>query len=87
MNGTSVAAPVSVLELFRARAVEAPDAVAVVEGGRQLSYGELDAASDRVAAYLRDREVGRGDRVAVQLERSADLIGVLLGVWKAGAAY
>ncbi|MFJ9746703.1 amino acid adenylation domain-containing protein [Streptomyces chartreusis] len=87
MNGTSVAAPVSVLELFRTRAVEAPDAVAVVEGGRQLSYGELDAASDRVAAYLRDREVGRGDRVAVQLERSADLIGVLLGVWKAGAAY
>ncbi|CAM5358011.1 amino acid adenylation domain-containing protein [Streptomyces chartreusis] len=87
MNGTSVAAPVSVLELFRARVVEAPEAVAVVEGGRQVSYGELDADSDLVAAYLRERGVGRGDRVAVRLERSIGLLAALLGVWKAGAAY
>ncbi|MFF3750432.1 amino acid adenylation domain-containing protein [Streptomyces sp. NPDC002018] len=87
MNGTSVAAPISVLELFRARVVEAAGAVAVVEGERELSYGELDAASARVAAYLRGRGVGRGDRVAVRLERSAGLISALLGVWKAGAAY
>ncbi|MFD5863302.1 AMP-binding protein, partial [Streptomyces chartreusis] len=70
MNGTSVAAPVSVLELFRARVVEAPEAVGVVEGGRQVSYGELDADSDLVAAYLRECGVGRGDRVAVRMERS-----------------
>ncbi|MGW6962314.1 AMP-binding protein, partial [Streptomyces chartreusis] len=87
MNGTSVAAPVSVLELFRARVVEAPEAVAVVEGGRQVSYGELDADSDLVAAYLRERGVGRGDRVAVRLERSIGLLAALLGVWKAAAAY
>ncbi|MFG2732973.1 amino acid adenylation domain-containing protein, partial [Streptomyces canus] len=87
MNGTSVTAPVSVLALFRARVAQAPDAVAVVEGGRRVSYGELDALSDRVAAHLWGCGVGRGDRVAVRLERSADLIGALLGVWKAGAAY
>ncbi|GAA4072031.1 amino acid adenylation domain-containing protein [Streptomyces shaanxiensis] len=77
----------SVLEMFRARVAQAPDAVAVVEGERLVSYGELDEASDRVAARLRERGVGRGDRVAVRLERSIDLIGSLLGVWKAGAAY
>ncbi|MFJ6393805.1 AMP-binding protein, partial [Streptomyces sp. NPDC091972] len=78
MNGTSVAAPVSVLALFRARVVSAPDAVAVVEGERRVSYGELDRLSDRVAAYLSACGVGRGDRVAVRLERSVGLIGVLL---------
>ncbi|MFG1664159.1 amino acid adenylation domain-containing protein [Streptomyces sp. Y7] len=77
----------SVLEMFRARVAQAPDAVAVVDGERQVSYGELDSASDRVAAGLRNCGVGRGDRVAVRLERSTDLIGALLGVWKAGAAY
>ncbi|MFG1664160.1 amino acid adenylation domain-containing protein [Streptomyces sp. Y7] len=87
MNGTSVTAPFSVLEMFRARVAQAPDAVAVVDGERQVSYGELEAASDRVAVSLRARGVGRGDRVAVRLERSIDLIAALLGVWKAGAAY
>ncbi|MFE2042881.1 amino acid adenylation domain-containing protein, partial [Streptomyces sp. NPDC059477] len=77
----------SVLDLFRARVAAAPDAVAVTSGERQLSYGELDAASDRVAARLHERGVRPGDRVAVRLERSAGLIGALLGVWKAGAAY
>ncbi|MFF3750433.1 amino acid adenylation domain-containing protein [Streptomyces sp. NPDC002018] len=88
-NATAGDAPSasSVLELFRARVVEAAGAVAVVEGERVVSYGELDAASARVAAYLRGRGVGRGDRVAVRLERSAGLIAALLGVWKAGAAY
>ncbi|MFE2042882.1 amino acid adenylation domain-containing protein [Streptomyces sp. NPDC059477] len=87
MNGTSVAAPGSVLELFRAHVARTPDAVAIVQGERRLSYGALDAASDRVAGYLHAQGVRRGDRVAVRLERSAELIGVLLGVWKAGAAY
>ncbi|MGW6962107.1 amino acid adenylation domain-containing protein, partial [Streptomyces chartreusis] len=52
-----------------------------------MSYGELDADSDLVAAYLRERGVGRGDRVAVRMERSIGLIAALLGVWKAGAAH
>ncbi|MGW6789409.1 amino acid adenylation domain-containing protein [Streptomyces chartreusis] len=77
----------SVLEMFRARVAQAPEAVAVVDGERQVSYGELDADSNRVAVYLQGRGVGRGDRVAVRLERSIDLIAALLGVWKAGAAY
>ncbi|MEO3972428.1 amino acid adenylation domain-containing protein [Streptomyces sp. CAU 1734] len=77
----------SVLELFRGWVARSPGAVAVVDGERVVSYGELDGASDRVAGWLRGRGVGRGDRVAVRLERSADLIAALLGVWKAGAAY
>ncbi|MEU9372107.1 amino acid adenylation domain-containing protein, partial [Streptomyces avermitilis] len=77
----------TVPELIRGRVLAVPDAVAVVGGERPLSYGELWEASGRWAAFLADEGVGRGDRVVVVLERSPELIAVLLGVWRAGAAF
>ncbi|MEU1457302.1 amino acid adenylation domain-containing protein [Streptomyces avermitilis] len=74
-------------ELIAERVAAASDAVAIVGGERPLSYGELWEASGRWATYLSEAGVGRGDRVAVVLERSPELIAVLLGVWRAGAAY
>ncbi|MCS7477865.1 amino acid adenylation domain-containing protein [Umezawaea endophytica] len=76
----------SVVELFRRRAAASPDAVAVVDGDRALSYAALDRESDRLAGHLAAVGVRRGDRVGVVLERGADLIVALLAVWKAGAA-
>ncbi|MFF7474805.1 non-ribosomal peptide synthase/polyketide synthase [Streptomyces sp. NPDC008092] len=74
--------------LFAEQVGRVPGAVAVVGGdGGSLTYGELDERSDRVAHWLRSRGVGLEDRVGVVMGRSADLIAVLLGVVKAGAAY
>ncbi|MFC8124128.1 amino acid adenylation domain-containing protein [Streptomyces sp. NPDC057302] len=73
-------------ELIAARVESSPGAVAV-EGERTLSYGELWAQSGQWAAYLAGLGVGRGDRVAVVMERSPDLVALLLGVWRAGAAH
>nr|WP_237330482.1 non-ribosomal peptide synthetase [Streptomyces sp. BA2] len=75
-----------VAELIAAQVESSPGAVAV-EGERTLSYGELWAESGQWAAYLTALGVGRGDRVAVVMERSPDLVALLLGVWRAGAAY
>ncbi|MEO3850565.1 amino acid adenylation domain-containing protein [Streptomyces sp. B8F3] len=87
-NATGAPLPgACVPELFAAHAVRSPGAPAVTDGPRTLTYGELDAASGRFAAHLTDAGVHRGDRVAVVMERSADLLVALLGVWKAGAAY
>ncbi|MFG2647894.1 amino acid adenylation domain-containing protein [Streptomyces sp. NPDC048436] len=72
--------------LIAGRVASSPGAVAVV-GERVLSYAELWSESGRWAAYLSGMGVGRGDRVAVVMERSVDLVAVLLGVWRAGAAY
>ncbi|MGW3302906.1 amino acid adenylation domain-containing protein [Streptomyces rubiginosohelvolus] len=52
-----------------------------------LTYAELGARSARLARYLRSVGVGVGDRVAVHLERSAELVTALLAVVRAGAAY
>ncbi|MQA24618.1 MAG: amino acid adenylation domain-containing protein, partial [Micromonosporaceae bacterium] len=78
---------VSLAGLFAAGVAGAPGAVAVVGDGVELSYAELDSRSSRVAAWLRFRGVRPGGRVGVVMGRSVDLVVLLLGVVKAGAAY
>ncbi|SDU45155.1 nonribosomal peptide synthetase CepA [Amycolatopsis keratiniphila] len=80
-------AALTVPELFARRVDLAPDAVAVVDGDRVLTYRRLDELSDRLAGRLTARGARRGGRVAVMLDRSADLLVALLAVWKTGAAY
>ncbi|WP_207841606.1 AMP-binding protein [Williamsia soli] len=65
-------------------------AVTIVADGNiriALTYGDLAASSMRVAHHLRDRGIGRGDRVATVMGKSADLVAVLLGIWRVGAVY
>ncbi|MET8022387.1 AMP-binding protein, partial [Streptomyces decoyicus] len=63
------------------------DAVAVSQGVVKLTYGQLTARAEEIAAGLTAQGITRGDHVAVALPRSPDLIAVLLGVWLSGAAY
>ncbi|WP_104478730.1 non-ribosomal peptide synthetase [Actinokineospora auranticolor] len=78
----------SVVELFARRVAAAPDAVAITDAaGADLTYAEVDRASNRLATHLAGRGVGRGDRVGVAMERSPDLLITFLAIWKAGAAY
>ncbi|KAK1177264.1 condensation domain-containing protein, partial [Streptomyces sp. NBS 14/10] len=87
-NDTARRMPDVVLpELFEAQVERAPDAAAVVFDGHELTYGELNARANRLARHLVGLGVGPGDAVAVWMERSADLIAVLLAVLKAGGFY
>ncbi|WP_371583883.1 AMP-binding protein [Streptomyces sp. NBC_01314] len=52
-----------------------------------LSFGELRERSQRFAGLLTELGVGRGDRVATLMGKSADLLTVLLGIWRTGAVY
>ncbi|WDZ85825.1 non-ribosomal peptide synthetase [Micromonospora cathayae] len=77
----------SLVDRFAATRSRHPHRIAVVDDDRKLTYRELDTAADRVAARLRQLGVGRGDLVGVCAERGVDLVVLLLGVLKAGAAY
>ncbi|HEX2190565.1 MAG TPA: amino acid adenylation domain-containing protein, partial [Longimicrobiaceae bacterium] len=72
--------------LFEAQARRTPDAVALRCAGRALTYAELDARADRLAADLGRRGVGPDSRVALSLERSPELMVALLATLKAGGA-
>ncbi|HEU4884059.1 MAG TPA: amino acid adenylation domain-containing protein [Longimicrobium sp.] len=73
--------------LFQAAARREPGAPAAVFDGAVLSYGELNAAANRLARVLRGRGVGADARVAVSMGRGAELPVALLAVLKAGGAY
>jgi amino acid adenylation domain-containing protein len=68
-------------------AAAAPDAVALVCRGVDLSYGDFDRQADRVARRLRSLGVRHGQIVAVAMDRDLDTLVVMLGVLKAGAAF
>ena len=74
-------------DLLAARAEQAPELPALVQGQERVTHGELAARSDRLAAHLRALGVGPDVLVALFLERSVDLVVALLAVLKAGGAY
>ncbi|MDP0398344.1 non-ribosomal peptide synthetase [Tsukamurella strandjordii] len=75
------------LEEFAARVAERPDHPAVICNDRQLSYGELDAAANRLAHRLVEAGVRQQDTVAVFAERDVPWYVAIFGVLKAGAVY
>jgi amino acid adenylation domain-containing protein len=74
-------------EWFARQAGRTPQAVAVMCGGEQLSYGELEARVNRLANRLRAMGAGPGVLVALCLPRSADMVVAVLAVLTAGGAY
>ncbi|MEE1757212.1 amino acid adenylation domain-containing protein [Streptomyces sp. SP18CS02] len=72
---------------FAEWAARTPDAVAVRAPGRQLTYAELAAGSDALAARLLASGVRPGDTVALLLPRSLPLLVAQLATLKAGACY
>ncbi|MGE5827859.1 MAG: amino acid adenylation domain-containing protein [Micromonosporaceae bacterium] len=74
---------------FAEQVARTPQATAVSEAasGAELTYRELDQRANRLAHHLIGLGVGHEDRVAVLMERSADLVVALLAILKAGGAY
>ncbi|MFD7598300.1 amino acid adenylation domain-containing protein, partial [Kitasatospora sp. NPDC059812] len=81
------AAGVSLPEAFAAQVAATPDAPALVSGGVELTYRELNSRANRFAHALIARGVGPEQVVAVALPRSVESVVAVLGVLKAGAAY
>ncbi|MYW44258.1 non-ribosomal peptide synthetase, partial [Streptomyces sp. SID161] len=81
------AAPSSPVDLFTGQARRTPDAIAVHDGDRRLTYRDLNDWSAALAARLVADGLAPEDRVALLLDRSAELVVAQLAVLMAGGAY
>ncbi|MEM9547321.1 MAG: amino acid adenylation domain-containing protein [Bacteroidota bacterium] len=79
---------ITIVDLFKEQAQKTPDAIALVYEDRQLSYQELDSRTDKLAAYLMQKQqILPGAFVSIKLERSEWLLISIIAVLKSGAAY
>lgn len=78
--------PRLVHDLLRASAAHFPERTALIAGDRPITFTELDRTSDALARDLQLAGVGHGDRVALVLDNSIDLVTGMFGVLKCGGA-
>ena len=76
---------VRVADVIRRHAVQRPEAVALRQGERELTYGDLDERSNRLAQALLAHGVRAGARVAYLDRSSPEVIELLFAASKAGA--
>ncbi len=74
-------------DIFRATAQRIPGKAALIFNGDALTYSELDAWSDGIAAFLQAKGIGPGSYVGVWWPRGLALHAAILGIVKCGAAY
>jgi amino acid adenylation domain-containing protein len=87
-NATAAPVPEGLLHApFEQRAMERPEAPAVVSSGLVLTYGELRHRAGALAHVLREAGARPGRLVAVVMEKGWEQIVAVLGVLGSGAAY
>ncbi|WP_327734258.1 amino acid adenylation domain-containing protein [Streptomyces nojiriensis] len=77
----------TIVEMFREQARLRPDAVAIVDEHRSLTYRQAAELSAQLAHHLIERGITAEQVVAISLDRSAAMVVGLLGVLQAGAAF
>jgi len=85
---TSNAAPAfhAIPDLMREHARARPAQTALIQGERSVSWGQLDAMADRVAASLQRDGLAPGDSIAICSSNSLEYVAVFVGALRAGVA-
>ena len=76
-----------VQHLLQTQARRAPGREALVDGGTNLTYAEVETLSNRLGNALQEMGVRRGDRVATFFRKSIDEVIAVFGILKAGAVF
>ena len=77
----------TVVDLFQAQVRRTPQRTALLSGGREISYAELNARANRFARRLASLGVGPDVPVALYVERGVEMAVAVLAVLKAGGCY
>ena len=74
-----------IADLVEAVADTVPDRVALVCGDDRLTYRELDERATKLAGFLRDRGIGRGDHIGTYLYNGTEYVTTMLAAFKISA--
>jgi len=74
-------------QFFEQSAYLHPEAVAIENSGRKITYRDTELMSNRLANWLIGIGIGPGEKVVILLPRCAEVIIAMLGVLKSGGAY
>src|SRR5271170_7951465 len=88
-NEVATADPVdaTIHALFFSQAQRTPDAIAAIDAQNELTYKYFSAYVSALAHVLSDFGAGPNRRIGICLERSVDMVAMLLAVLATGAAY
>jgi len=75
----------TLVSVFEAQAMKTPDATALIEGDRSVTYSELLQLSSNVSAVLKQDTAGK--YTCIMTERSVDMIAGIYGIIRTGKAY
>ncbi|EMD61778.1 hypothetical protein COCSADRAFT_121744 [Bipolaris sorokiniana ND90Pr] len=77
----------SIVDLFREQVFAYPSRIAVKDSSVEMTYAQLDKASDIIATWLCKRSFGPESLVGVFAHRCCHTVVAFLGILKAGLAY
>ena len=77
----------NIISGFLSQCKQQPDYPAIYYDGNEISYDQLNRISNKVANYLVNQGIHKGDHVVIIAQRSPDLICSLIGILKAGASF
>ena len=74
-------------QLFQNQADRTPEAVAVVDGDKTMTYSELDRITDELAGFLQNQGVVFDETVGIFMETCMEYLIAYIAILKAGGAY
>ena len=74
-------------QAFEDKVKQTPDAIAVMVGGRDFTYRQIDERANRLGRYLKSLGIDKGSFTGICLKRSEETVIAVLAVLKAGGAY
>ena len=77
----------TILKEFNGVVARFSDNVAIKEGGKSITYKELNEESNKIANFLKEKGLQKGEFVSIYLKRSMETVISILGIIKAGGVY
>lgn len=88
LNDTRVLLPeLTVVDLIEQQVERTPDSIALEENSRTITYRELNKCANQLARWLIEEGIRENETIGLMMERSCEMITVILGILKAGCCY